>query len=1008
MKKLFLLVLALSIGVSSLFAQTKRVTGTVTSADDGAPIPGVSVVVKGTTSGTTTTIDGTYNLMVPENEVLLFSFVGMKDVEVPLGTSNTYDVVMEPDIIGVDEVMVVAYGTQAKGSVVGAVSSMRGDEKIESIPISSLDKALQGNVAGVVATSASGQPGGRTQVRIRGIGSMSGSNEPLYVIDGVPVIGTEYVSFTSESQPMASREASNPLANINPNDIESISVLKDAAASALYGARAANGVIIITTKRGKEGKTKFNFSAQTGFSQKTTDNYNVLNKAEYEELAAEALVNGLGWSQEDADDYVQTEYETDWYDVVYREPKDAMTYNVELSARGGNAKTQFFVSGSYFNQNGHVIATDYERYSSRINLDHTASDKIKFGANFSISYSDKNSNNGSSAFASPILAADLMLPNRPVYNDDGSYNNNDLGMLNNFNPVAIAEWDINKQNEVYFLGQAYAEYSFTNDLKFKSTFNTEIYNLKEEKYQNGAFGDGRTVGGRLREGRTTVENWTSSNILSWNHTFSDVHNVDALLGFEATKSNSNALIASGEGLPEIPKFRSMAAAAEPVTTFSNLTEWSMLSYLSQVNYNYAHKYYVSGSLRRDGHSRFGSENRYGNFWSVAGSWRVSEENFMNEIDWLDNLKLRASYGITGNADVGDYSSQGLFSYNGYVYGGTSGASFIQYANPYLTWEKSKVFNLATDFTLFNRITTTIEYYIKRNSDFLFDVPVSATTGLYDERSTAQDYTATKNLGDMENSGIELSIRSDNFTGEFKWITDFNISFNKNEILSLPDDKDLIQGTKIRRVGEDFQTFYLRKWAGVNPDDGTPQWYNEAGEIVSNYSDAEKQIMGSASPDFEGGMTNIFSYKGIELSALLTWAVGHKIYDNWAFVMQSDGGYVLSVNQSATQLDRWQEPGDITDVPQIIYGGNNNSARGSSRFLYDADYLRLKNLRVSYNLPKSLLEDLKLDEVKFFAQGQNLATWTKYPGKDPEVQINGVEDWFYPPLKTITFGVTVGF
>lgn len=1008
MKKLFLLVLALSIGVSSLFAQTKRVTGTVTSADDGAPIPGVSVVVKGTTSGTTTTIDGTYNLMVPENEVLLFSFVGMKDVEVPLGTSNTYDVVMEPDIIGVDEVMVVAYGTQAKGSVVGAVSSMRGDEKIESIPISSLDKALQGNVAGVVATSASGQPGGRTQVRIRGIGSMSGSNEPLYVIDGVPVIGTEYVSFTSESQPMASREASNPLANINPNDIESISVLKDAAASALYGARAANGVIIITTKRGKEGKTKFNFSAQTGFSQKTTDNYNVLNKAEYEELAAEALVNGLGWSQEDADDYVQTEYETDWYDVVYREPKDAMTYNVELSARGGNAKTQFFVSGSYFNQNGHVIATDYERYSSRINLDHTASDKIKFGANFSISYSDKNSNNGSSAFASPILAADLMLPNRPVYNDDGSYNNNDLGMLNNFNPVAIAEWDINKQNEVYFLGQAYAEYSFTNDLKFKSTFNTEIYNLKEEKYQNGAFGDGRTVGGRLREGRTTVENWTSSNILSWNHTFSDVHNLDALLGFEATKSNSNALIASGEGLPEIPKFRSMAAAAEPVTTFSNLTEWSMLSYLSQVNYNYAHKYYVSGSLRRDGHSRFGSENRYGNFWSVAGSWRVSEENFMNEIDWLDNLKLRASYGITGNADVGDYSSQGLFSYNGYVYGGTSGASFIQYANPYLTWEKSKVFNLATDFTLFNRITTTIEYYIKRNSDFLFDVPVSATTGLYDERSTAQDYTATKNLGDMENSGIELSIRSDNFTGEFKWITDFNISFNKNEILSLPDDKDLIQGTKIRRVGEDFQTFYLRKWAGVNPDDGTPQWYNEAGEIVSNYSDAEKQIMGSASPDFEGGMTNIFSYKGIELSALLTWAVGHKIYDNWAFVMQSDGGYVLSVNQSATQLDRWQEPGDITDVPQIIYGGNNNSARGSSRFLYDADYLRLKNLRVSYNLPKSLLEDLKLDEVKFFAQGQNLATWTKYPGKDPEVQINGVEDWFYPPLKTITFGVTVGF
>lgn len=319
MKKLLLLVVALSIGVSTIFGQTKQVTGTVTASDDGSPIPGVSVVVKGTTGGTTTNVDGMYTLNVPENEVLIFSFVGMKDMEIELSGSSVYNITMQPDIIGVDEVMVVAYGTQSKGSVVGSVSSMRGDEKIESVPVSSLDKALQGNIAGVVATSASGQPGGRTQVRIRGIGSMSGSNEPLYVVDGVPVLGTNYVSFTNENSPMASREASNPLASINPNDIESISVLKDAAASALYGARAANGVILITTKRGSEGRTKFTLSAQSGFSQNTNDNYSVLNKQEYEMLAAEALVNGLDWSQEDADEYVQTEYETDWYDVVYRE-----------------------------------------------------------------------------------------------------------------------------------------------------------------------------------------------------------------------------------------------------------------------------------------------------------------------------------------------------------------------------------------------------------------------------------------------------------------------------------------------------------------------------------------------------------------------------------------------------------------------------------------------------------------------------------------------------------------
>ncbi len=993
-------------GVLSVSAQTMRVTGTVTSSEDGAPLPGVSVVVKGTTTGTTTSIDGTYELTVPENEVLIFSFMGMKSVEVPLTGATVYNMAMEPDIIGVDEVMVVAYGTQAKGTVTGAVSSMRGDEKIEQIPIASLDKALQGNVAGVVATSASGQPGGRTQVRIRGIGSMSGNNEPLYVIDGVPIIGTENVSFFAAGD-LSSAEATNPLANINPNDIESISVLKDAAASALYGARAANGVILITTKRGKEGRTKFTLSAQTGYSQKTTDNYKVLNKSEYEIMAAEALVNGLGWSQEDADSYVQTDYETDWYDVVYRKPKDAMTYNVELSARGGDARTQFFVSGSYFKQNGHVLATDYERYASRINLDHNATDKIKIGANFSMSYSNKNANNGSSAFASPILAADLMLPNRPVYNEDGSYNNNDLGMLNNFNPVGIAEWDRNAQNETYFIGQAYAQYSFTHDLTFKTTFNAELYNLKEEKYQNGAFGDGRTVGGRLQEGRSTVENWTSSNILSYKHTFDTHHNVDALLGFEAIKNNSNGLIARGEGLPETPKFRAMAAAAEPTSVFSNLTEWSMISYLSQVNYNYAHRYYLSGSFRRDGHSRFGTENKYGNFWSAAASWRISEENFMQEVDWIDNLKFRISYGVTGNAEVGDYSSQGLFSYNGYVYGGTSGASFIQYANPELTWEKSKVFNVATDFTLFNRLSTTIEYYIKRNSDFLFDVPVSAATGLYEERVN-QTYTATKNLGDMENRGFELSLRSDNLTGEFKWVTELNIAFNKNEIISLPDDKDLVQGTKLRRVGEDFQTFYLRKWAGVNSDDGTPQWYNEAGELVSDFTEAEKQIVGTASPDFEGGITNLFSYKGFELSALFTFAVGHSIYDNWAFVMESDGGYVLSVNQSAKQLERWQEPGDVTDVPQIMYGGNNNADVTSSRYLHDADYLRLKNLKVAYNLPKSWLNGSGLEDVKLFAQGQNLATWTKYPGKDPEVQINGIEDWFYPPLKTITFGLTIGF
>ncbi len=1010
MKKGLLLFLVILLGTSQiLMAQTKRITGNVTSAEDGQPIPGVSITVKGTTIGTITTIDGDYQLNVPTDATtLVFSFVGMQPKETQITSLDVYNVVLEPDVIGVDEVLVVAYGTQKKESIVGSISSMRGDEKLDQVPISSLDKALQGNVAGVVATSPSGQPGGRTQVRIRGISSMGENNEPLYVIDGVPVLGTQYVSFTSESSSMASREATNPLANINPNDIESISILKDASASSLYGSRASNGVILITTKRGKRGETKFKLNTQSGFSQKTNNKYDVLNKQEYEELAAEAIVNGLGWTQEDADEYVQTNDSTDWGDVVYRDPLDAMTHSIELSATGGTEKTKFFVSGSYFTQEGHTIGTDFERYTSRVNLDHKANNKFNFGINMSVSYSEKNSNNGSSAFASPILAADLMLPNVPVFNEDGTYNNTNLGMLNNFNPVAIKDWDINSQNEVYFIGQAFAQYNFLDNLSFKTTINTEIYNLKELKYSNGAFSDGRTVGGRIREGRNTVESWTSSNVLSWDNTFNEKHNLNVLGGFEANKWQNSGIIASGTGLPETPKFRSLAAAAEPETAFTNTTEYSIVSFFSHLEYNYNNKYYVSGSVRRDGHSRFGIDNKYGNFWSAGASWRITQEKFMSNMDFLDDLKLRVSYGVVGDASgIGDYAPLGLFSYNGFTYNGNAGASFIQYANPALTWAKNKKFNTAIDFTLFSRVSGSIEYYIETSSDFLFDVPVSATTGLYSPSN--EDFISPKNLGSLRNSGFEFQVRSENIRGKFTWVTDFNIALNKSEVLELPDDKDLIDGTKIRRVGEDYQSFYLRRWHRVNPDDGTPQWLDAEGNVVDSYPGSDDRvIVGSASPDFQGGITNTFSYKGFELSALVTFAVGHYIYDSWAFVMESDGGYILSVNQNDKALDRWQEPGDITDVPQLILGGNNNADRTSTRYLHKADYARLKNLRLAYNIPDNVTKSIGLDNIKVYAQGQNLLTLTDYPGKDPEVQVNGIEDWFYPPLRTITLGLTVDF
>ena len=1006
--------------VLQLSAQERVVSGKVTSAEDGSSLPGVNVVLVGTAGGTVTDVEGNYKLSVPASGgVLRFSFIGLVSQEIQIGSSTNIDVGMAQDVQQLSEVVVVGYGTQIKQDLTGNIAQIKGSE-LRSIPVASFDQAIQGKAAGVFVEAGTGKLGQGIKVRIRGSSSVSAANQPLYVIDGMPI--------TSSSQSSA-EGATNPLVDINPNDIESIEILKDASASAIYGSRAANGVVLITTKRGKSGKTNFEIGYFAGFSSET-GRREFLNTAEYVQLFTESnggmtqsLTNrfnrygaappgppAASWATPGAPGYV----DTNWQDQVFRD--DAGINQLDISASGGNEKTKFFISGSNSNQRGIIIGNDLDRINGRINLDHQASDKFNLGINFSIARTFNKRLAEDNNFNTPIqiVALSPMTPVRDPRTDliSGALDLN-TGVPNSNYPIyynPLLDNAYAEQTTLVFrnLGSVYGEYKFTKGLTFRSDFGYDLLTQNEERY----FGKetSRNSGAPNGQGNnawTQVFNFTTNNFLRYQKNIQD-HGLEAVGGITYQESNRKY---SNVGAQQFPSnaYQKITSAADITSGTSNESAFSFLSYFARANYKFKDKYLLSLSGRVDGSSRFGADNRYGFFPAASAGWIVSEESFMSNVKVMDFLKLRASYGLTGNAEIGNFAALGLYT-GGSGYAGIPGQSASQLENPDLRWEQTAQLDVGIDFGLFeSRITGQLDYYAKKTNDLLLNVNLPGNSGFR---------TQTRNVGELENKGFEIVINTENFVRDFKWNTSFNFARNRNKILDLQGQ--IIQGSFISRAqeGEPIGIFFSPKYAGVDPANGDALYVlvkSDGTQTTTNdYNEATQMKVGDPNPDFIAGLTNTFKYKGVDFSFLFQGVFGNQVYNGGGIFMSANGDFFD--NQTKDQLRRWQKPGDITDVPQArLFGGN--GVGESSRYITDGSYIRLRTITLGYNLPASALSKAKLTKLRVYVSGQNLLTFTDYEGWDPEVNSDtyagnnvnqGIDFYSAPQAKTVTFGINIGF
>lgn len=1015
MRKNLLLVLVAVVFSITAYAQEKRVTGKVT--DETGPLPGVNVLVKGTTVGTSTDANGDFSITVySDKDVLVFTFIGYVTVEEQVGAKTSLNISMTSDATQLTEVVVVGYGTQIKEDITGNIARVKGEE-LQNLPVPTFEQAVQGRAAGVFVETGNGKLGQGMKMRIRGASSVSAGNQPLYVIDGIPV--------TSQSQSSTNAET-NPLVDINPNDIESLEILKDASASAIYGSRAANGVVLITTKRGRSGKTAFNVNYLTGIS-KETNRREFLNTAEYVELLREAAKysgeiayiesrltrNGAGdpdsWQDPSSPEYV----DTDWQDEIFRQGK---INQFDLSASGGNDKTKFFASLSYSDQEGILIGNKLDRANARINLDQKATDKLSFGLNFSLTRTRNYRLSDDNAFSTPMQIVALM-PMTPVIDPrtgllSGALNL-DTGTPNGnypvyYNPLLDAAYGERLTSVFRNLGTVYASYDFGKGLVFRSEFGYDLLNQHEERY----FGKetSRNTGypnGWGTDGWTRVFNYTTNNFFQYVTTLNEKHTMDAVVGMSYQESSRDFSNLEGQQFPS-NNYKELVSAATITAGTSRETRFSFLSYFARANFKLSDKYLVSVSGRVDGSSRFGEGNKYGFFPAVSAGWILSEESFLSESRVFDFLKLRVSYGLTGNAEIENFASLGLYAGDGGV-AGVPGQRPTQLANPDLKWEQTAQFDIGFDFGfLNNRITGEVDYYIKKTQDLLLNVNLRGDSGFENQ---------IQNVGNLENKGVELVINSANLVGNLKWNTSFNIARNRNEITNL--NGQVIEGDFLSRAveGEPIGIFYGPKYAGVDPANGDALYYgrDDDGNVITtnNINRAELMKVGDPNPDYIAGITNTFSYKNFDFSFLFQGVFGNQVYNGGGKFMTANGDFLD--NQTKDQLRRWQNPGDITDVPGARLFGANGTGE-SSRYVYDATYVRLKNITLGYTLPDALTTKVGFSRVRVYASAMNLLTFTEYEGWDPEVNADtyasninqGIDFYSAPQAKIINFGLTASF
>ena len=963
--------------VSVALAQNKTINGKVTSAGDGLPLPGVSVAIKGNTQvGTQTDVNGNYSLSVPQTtKTLVFTYIGFLTKE---ATANAItNVQLSEDQKLLSEVVVTGYGTQNKREIAGSISTISSKE-FAQVPIASFDQALQGKAPGILIQSNSGQPGAAANILIRGSGSVVGSTTPLFIVDGVEITANDFSA-------------------LNSGDFESIAVLKDAISTSQYGSRGSNGVIVITTKKGKSGKTSLTYDVQYGESNLPASKLILMNtqqKLDYE------IANGnpYDWTAADLTDL--RKIDTNWEDVLYKTGKTAAH---TLSASGGNENTTFFLSGSYFDQTGTVEATGLKRTTGRANID-SKSGNFNFGLNSSFGYSlFTNTDENNTGIASPLNAARWTNPYENVYDATGGYT-----VITSGQPHGLQELLENNRNrkQIKGVGNVYAGYNvpFVKGLSVKTSLGGDFRNNENTEYTSPTTALGRAQTGNrgsFSRGTNRYFRYTSTSSINYVTTFAKDHSFSVSLFNEIIKTNSANFQYTGFGLAGAFKNE---AGITPGTTTNNFIPAvggngglnALLSYFANANYGYKGKYFLQGSVRRDGSSRFGANNKYANFASVGASWIVSDESFMTGIkdSFLDELKFKISYGSAGNQNgIGNFQSLDLYGRS--VYNGAGGLVQVQLPNPDLQWERKTTFNTGVEFsTLKGRVSGAIEYYNSITSDLFLDRQLSRTTG---------NTFLTTNIGELQNAGVEASINVNVLKlKSFNWNINANLTYNDNKIKSLYGNlPEIVGGVTINRVGESINSLFVVPTAGVNPANGAQQYRKLNGSITESYDAADRVIVGETQIPYFGGFGSLLSYKGFELNAFFSFVRGNKIFNN-------DKSNVINPsyfydNLAIDNLREWRKPGDITDVPSHddVYED------ATTRFVESGNFLRLRNATFSYALPNKLLQKAKINSARIFVQGQNIYTWHKFEGYDPEISggiNNGAQ---YPALRTFTMGLNFG-
>ncbi|HET7733985.1 MAG TPA: TonB-dependent receptor [Paludibacter sp.] len=997
-RKTGLIILVTTITALSAFAQQIEIKGKVLEEGTKSSVIGAVIKIKGQKVTATSDVNGNFGVKVKALPVtLLVSSVGFKNQEIEVYEAEPTTIYLTEDQNRLSSVVVVGYGTQKRSELVGSIASVSTDA-LKKTPAASIDNLLQGAVSGAQVTQSNGQPGAGVSIRVRGGTSINAGNEPLYVIDGFPV----YNGDASVDAGVTSGSSINPLSSINPADIESIDVLKDASSTAIYGSRGANGVILVTTKAGKKGSSAITYDGYYGV-QRVAKKIAVLNAQQWGALKNDAL--------KDAGKnpfYTQSQLDslgtgTDWQAAAFR---DAPVQSHTLSISTGTDKTKILLSGNYFQQDGVIINTGFDRYSGKLNLDHELNKKFRIGV-----YLNGSLTHAVVAPTSTVPNILSMVPVVAVRDANGKYTSNSSFGATVANPIATLTEAINETNTTRFLVNGFGEYKIIEGLTAKVSLGTDIINNKQNKYTPSTLYES-SPGGNASIGSLSSLNWLNENTLNYKKTFGAKHAFDVLVGNTQQHSRTETFIAGASNfVSDAFTYNNIGSGTVVSIPASASSEWTLQSYLARINYGYDERYLLTLTARADGSSRFGKNNKWGTFPSAAFAWNASNEKFLKGLKQISSLKFRLSAGLTGNQEIDPYKSLARLSNYQYSFANSlvNGFATSSFANDNLTWEKTAQYDLGVDLALFaDRIQLTSDVYYKKTSDLLLEVPVPYSSSLS---------SAFQNLGVVQNKGIEVGLKTLNLTGKFEWTTNFIFSVNQNKVLSLgtadyffvtdPASTTTLP-TQIIKVGESVGSFYMYQADGVDAATGNQKYkdLNDDGKITQ---DADRTIVGSTQPKFLASITNTFCYKNFDLSIFLNSSYGNKIF-NWTRAnLELGTGYTGAV---ATLLNRWTATNTNTDMHKAI---ENPAVTISDRFVEDGSYLRLKNISLGYTFPKKLISKVKIKAARVYVSGSNLLTWTNYTGYDPEVNTNGqnsissgMDRGAYPTAKTVLGGVSITF